>query len=143
MVRAYLQNRANSGKSVRRPFQGGQDGSMADNQWFAVRTIIANNENRPWGPRNLDPGQIDYEERITIWRAATAKEAMALAEAECQRYVEDLGGDVLGLTQSYALAMKPGHGAEVFSLIRRSDLLPDEYLDRHFDTGTEHQSKPG
>ncbi len=116
---------------------------MADKQWFAVRTIVANNEKRPWGPTNLDPGQIDYEERITIWRTESAEQAIALAEAECQRYVDDLGGDVLQLTQCYALAMKPGHGVEVFSLIRRSELLPDQYLDRHFDTGTEHQSTAG
>lgn len=49
-------------------------------------------------------------------------------------------GEVLGLSQAYALAMKPGQGSEVFSLIRRSELLPDEYLDRHLDTGREHQS---
>jgi hypothetical protein len=113
---------------------------MADKQWFAVRTIVANNENQPWGPRDLQPGEVDYEERITIWRADGAEAAIVLAEDECQRYVEDLGGEVLGLCQSYALAMKPGHGVEVFSLIRRSQLLPDEYLDHHFDTGTEHQS---
>lgn len=113
---------------------------MADKQWFAVRTIIANNENRPYGPTDLCPGQIDYEERITLWRAASAEAAIALAEGECQRYVDDLGGDMLQFSQSYALAMKPGHGIEVFSLIRRSELVPDAYLDRHFDTGTEHQS---
>jgi hypothetical protein len=57
--------------------------------------------------------------------------------------VEDLGGEVLELSQSCALATKPGHGVEVFSLIRRSELLPDQYPDRHFDTGTEHQSTAG
>ena len=111
-------------KSVRPSLRGGQDCGMADKQWFAVRTIVANNEKRPWGPTNLDPGQIDYEERITIWRTESAEQAIALAEAECQRYVDDLGGDVLQLTQCYALAMKPGHGVEVFSLIRRSEFYP-------------------
>jgi hypothetical protein len=47
------------GKSVRRSLRRGPDCWMADKQWFAVRTIVANNENRPWGPTNLDPGQID------------------------------------------------------------------------------------
>jgi hypothetical protein len=113
---------------------------MGDKQWFAVRTIVANNESRPWGPVNLDPGQIDYEERITTWLAESAEAAIALAEDECQRYVEDVGGEALEFSQSFALAMKPGQGVEVFSLVRRSELLPDAYLDRHFDTGTEHQS---
>jgi len=48
---------------------------------------------------------------------------------------------MLRLSQCYALATKPGHGAEVFSLVRRCELLPAAYLDQHFDTGTEHQTK--
>lgn len=44
------------------------------------------------------------------------------------------------MSQAYAPAMKPGHGCEVFSLFRRSGLLPGEYLDRQFDNGREHQS---
>ena len=113
---------------------------MAEQQWFAVRTIVADNENQPWGPRDLDPGQIDFEERVTLWKAESVDAAIAMAQEECESYVDDLGGEVLGLSQAYALGMKPGHGVEVFSLIRRSELLPGEYLDRHFDTGSEHQS---
>ena len=30
-------------------------------------------------------------------------------------------------------------GEEVFSLLRQSDLDPDDYLDQFFDTGDEHQ----
>ncbi|GAA2742954.1 hypothetical protein GCM10009868_14930 [Terrabacter aerolatus] len=113
---------------------------MVEQQWFAVRMIVAETENQPWGPRDLEPGEIDFEERITLWRAESVDAAIAMAQDECERYVDDLGGEVLGLRQAYALAMKPGHGVEVFSLIRRSELLPGEYLDRHFDTGSEHQS---
>ncbi|HMM94843.1 hypothetical protein [Phycicoccus sp.] len=114
---------------------------MVDETWFAVRTLVANNEERPWGPHHLPPGQIDYEERITLWRAAGSDAAIAMAEEEAERYVEDLGGEVLGLTQAYALATKPAHGVEVFSLIRRSELTAEDYLGRHFDTGTEHQHR--
>jgi hypothetical protein len=32
---------------------------------------------------------------------------------------------------------RPGHGAEVFSLIRDSDLGAEDYITRYFDTGTE------
>ncbi|WP_460458191.1 hypothetical protein [Angustibacter peucedani] len=112
---------------------------MPDDVWFAVRTVVAMSENQPWGPRDLEPGQIDYEERITLWRASDADAAIELAEREAARYVEDLGGEVLTFSQAYTLSSKPGHGAEVFSLIRRSELTTSDYLDRHFDTGTERQ----
>ena len=93
------------------------------------------------GPHDLGLGQIDYEERITLGRAPDIDAAIAMAEEEAQSYVEDLGGEVLSLTQAYAMTTKPGHGVEVFSLIRRSELASEAYLDRHFDTGTEHQAR--
>ena len=114
---------------------------MSDASWFAVRTFVANNEKKPWGPRDLEPGQVDYEERITLWRADDVDAAIAMAEEEAQGYVDDLGGEVLSLTQAFALFMEPAHGVEVFSLIRRSALTTEAYLDRHFDTGTEHQMR--
>ncbi len=117
------------------------DRFMPDKTWFAVRTCVANHEPKPWGPHDLEPGQVDYEERITIWRAIDFDAAIAMAEAEAERYVEDLGGEVLPLTQAYALAMKPANGVEVFSLIRRSGLTTEDYLDRHFAMGTERQHR--
>ena len=92
------------------------------------------------GPRDLEPDEVDYEERITLWSAQDIDAAIAMAEEEAQGYVDDLGGEVLPLTQAYALFMEPDHGVEVFSLIRRNTLTTDAYLDRHFDTGTEHQT---
>jgi hypothetical protein len=35
---------------------------------------------------------------------------------------------------------EPGQGAEIFSLLRDSELEPDEYLDAFFDTGTEREA---
>jgi hypothetical protein len=46
----------------------------------------------------------------------------------------------LGLAQAYRLADDVGHGAEVYSLIRDSDLEPEAYLDAYFDTGAERQA---
>lgn len=66
-----------------------------------------------------------------------------MAEDEAHSYVEDLGGEVLSLTQAYAMFTKPDHGVEVFLLIRRSELTTEAYLDRHFDTGTERQTRTG
>ena len=90
--------------------------------WFAVRHVIKNRD--------------AYEERSTLWRATSAEDAIAKAEAEAAEYVwEDL--TVLPLFQSYRLADKPEDASEVFSLIRHSPLPPDEYLDAFFSTGNE------
>jgi len=45
--------------------------------WFAVRQIIKNKD--------------AYEERITLWRATSAEDAVAKAEAEAAEYVWDDG----------------------------------------------------
>jgi hypothetical protein len=101
--------------------------------------VIASYENRPWGPTDLTAEEAAYEERITLWQAATAEDAIELAEADAEEYAEILGSEYVGLAQSYRLSDVPGHGAEIFSLIRRSTLDPSDYVDRFFDTGTEYQ----
>ncbi len=95
--------------------------------WFAVRCIV----------QNVDA----FEERITLWRAASAEVAIARAESEVAEYVQQWDGEatVLDLFQSYRLFEAPGDGREVFSLIRRSGLSATEYLDQFFDTGGELQ----
>jgi hypothetical protein len=60
------------------------------------------------------------------------------ARAEATEYSWE-GTEVLDLFQSFELDGPPATGAEVFSLIRRSPLPPDDYLDSFFDTGTELQ----
>ena len=101
--------------------------------WFAVRCII-------------DHGQDDerkghaYEERITLWRAASFDEAMERAEAEAIEYAAILTDvRVTDLVQAFKLFEQPGDGAEVFSLIRLHESPPDAYIDAFFDTGTEFQ----
>jgi hypothetical protein len=84
-----------------------------------------------------------YEERITLWRADSFDEAIAMAEEEARRYAEDDREQpftYLGLAQAYRAYEGPRHGAEVFSLMRESDHEPDDYLDTFFDTGQERQS---
>jgi hypothetical protein len=100
-------------------------------RWFGVRCLFRHGERL-------------YEERITLWRALGFDEAIALAEADAAEYSADLAdGDLpteyVGLAQAYRLDDEPGTvGAEVFSLIRDSDLPPGAYIDRFFDTGDEH-----
>jgi hypothetical protein len=80
-----------------------------------------------------------FEERVTLWHAASAEDAIARAESEAAEYTNTVGGRALDLFQSYWLAYEPVHGAEVFSLIRRSELSPRAYLDTFFDTVEEYQ----
>jgi len=83
-----------------------------------------------------------FEERVTLWRATSPDEAIRRAEDEAREYastIEEAPGTYLGLAQAYRLVDQPGDGAEVFSLIRRSELPADDYLDAFFDTGDEYQ----
>ncbi|GIJ22906.1 hypothetical protein [Micromonospora lutea] len=99
--------------------------------WFCVRCVF-----RVGG----DSASQLYEERLTLWRAAGFNEAIAFAEDEALGHAADQSDmDFVGLSQAYRLFDAPGHGAEVFSLLRASDLDPPAYLTRFFDTGEEKQ----
>ncbi|WP_029291243.1 hypothetical protein [Cellulomonas sp. HZM] len=104
--------------------------------WFAVRSFY-----RFRG--SPDVGDSTYEERVVLFEAPSANDAIAAAEAEASEYVEQIDGEVLPCFQSYALAAEPGASAEVFSLMRDSALEPDEYLDTFFDTGRERTDGRG
>jgi hypothetical protein len=92
-----------------------------------------------FGVRHVIAHSGGYEERVTLWEAASEDQAIALAEAEAADYATKVDGRSLGLFQSYRLADPAGQGREVFSLIRSSDLAPDEYFDAFFDTGDDRQ----
>ena len=100
---------------------------MADH-WFGVRCIF----------RHADLGA--YEERVSTWPAASFAEAIAAAEAEATTYASALDDvEFTGLTQAFQMFEAPGRGAEIFSLMRKSELDPDSYLTTFFDTGRELQ----
>jgi hypothetical protein len=99
-------------------------------EWYAVRCVF----------RWTEAADQPYEERITLWRAADLDAAVVRAEAEAREYAENTGVTYLGLAQGYETGEKElAEGSEVFSLLRESALSPEEYLDRHFDTGGEHE----
>ena len=103
--------------------------------WFSVRCVFASG----WPAAGDVPA---YEERMTLWRAASLDDAIERAEEEAREYastIKESPGTYLGLAQAYMLADEPGDGAEIFSLVRRSKLPHDEYLDAFFDTGDEFQ----
>ena len=62
-----------------------------------------------------------------------------MAEEEAREHTAMVGDTYVGFAQAYHLFESPGHGAEVFSLIRRSPLGPEDYVDHFFDSGEERQ----
>lgn len=101
-------------------------------EWYGVRCVFR------WNQRETRP----YEERITLWRAKSLDEAVGLGEDDAREYAENLGATYLGFAQAYAIGeteLEPG--AEAFSLLRDSSLQSEEYLDRYFDSGGEHQGR--
>lgn len=106
-----------------------QSGDRASSGWVSVRCVLR----FPGDPRST------YEERITLWRDRGMEAAIALAEAEARDYAAAVDAEYAGLAQGYQLEAEPGHGAEVFSLMRDGELHADAYLDAFFDTGSERQ----
>ena len=96
--------------------------------WYGVRCVVAL------------PERGTFEERVTLWKADSHEDAIRRAEREIRDYVTE-DGEYTGLAQSFELFDEPGDGAEVFSLMRDSDLDPKSYLDRFFDTGDERQGE--
>ncbi len=82
-----------------------------------------------------------YEERITLWHTHSPDEAIERAEADAVDYCDGIDATYCGLAQSFRLFEGPEDGAEIFSLIRESELVPSDYLDRFFDAGTERQQR--
>ncbi|MFI0410454.1 hypothetical protein [Actinomadura sp. 3N508] len=104
--------------------------TLIDNRttWFGIRCVF----------RDSITGT--YEERITLWEAKDFDDAISMAESEALEYASIFDGvSFAGLTQAYLVGDAPGHGSEVFSLIRESDLNQEDYIARFFDTGDERQ----
>ena len=96
--------------------------------WYSVRCVF----------RGRASARL-VEERITLWRAGSFDEVIQHAEREAKEYASRLSLRYLGLAQAFKLSQNPGAGAEMFSLMRESDLPDEAYLTTFFDTGTERQ----
>ncbi|MFH1302785.1 MAG: hypothetical protein ABIK07_17115 [Planctomycetota bacterium] len=102
--------------------------TLGDLRWYAVRSI--------W--RHVAPAssqkKYTYEERIVLFLAIDEDDAIAKAEGEAKSY----DGECTGYFMCYEMDDGPlGTGHELFSLMRDSDLSPDEYLNNFHDTGNE------
>jgi hypothetical protein len=85
-----------------------------------------------------------FEERITVWQAVGFDDAIDLAEAEAEAYATTIDGEYLGSCDCFHLpdaAMKTSQGAEIYSLVRSSELDPDTYLRTFFFTGSERSAE--
>ncbi|MGJ8640590.1 MAG: hypothetical protein ACSHYA_14470 [Opitutaceae bacterium] len=108
---------------------------------YSVRSVLE------WTGRNEIRKKHLYEERITVWNAESLDEAIALAEKEEAEYIHCESSKKeamvsLSFYQAYWAYEEVDlrkQGLEIFSLLRESDLEPDDYLDAFFDTGTERQ----
>ncbi|MFC9971292.1 hypothetical protein ACFVH6_10405 [Spirillospora sp. NPDC127200] len=100
--------------------------------WYGVRCVI-------FWPQE---GERLYEESVTVWHAASYK---AIAKAEALDYAAVCDGRYLGLAQAYFIGDGASitDGTEVFSLVRASDLDPDDYVTRYFARGHERQRSLG
>jgi len=109
-------------------------GISEEEPWYAVRCHFAMPENSAF----------TYEERVTLWRAASAERAIERAEEEARSYASSGFGDVQYLENASVFHLFGNEplvdGLEVFSEMRKSDLGPDEYLERFFFTGNENST---
>lgn len=110
-----------------RPSPGSGGGAP---EWYGVRCLFW------WSGWAGRP----FEERITLWQAASAGHATELAEQEAREYcVPDSGIEYLGFPQVYGCGAggSAREGMVAFSLLRDSDLAPDGYIAAFFNTGRE------
>ena len=103
----------------------------SEEPWYGVRLIYRH---------SFASGQT-YEERILIIRAETAAQAIAEAESISAREYEDENTERLDYAMTFNIFDSNGPclgpGTEVFSLMRVSELSPNDYLDHFHNTGSE------
>lgn len=98
--------------------------------WYGVRLIY----------RLTGLSRPAYEERVIIVRAESDDDAIAEAERHSTEFESDTV-EYIGYAMSFHIFDENGPtlgpGTEVFSLIRHSELGPNEYLNRFHDTDNE------
>ncbi len=100
--------------------------------WFSVRCLFSHSSQADPDDGNL------YEERITLWKSETWDEAYRLAKEEALKYARESGAEFIEATDSFHLFGKDQEsGAEVWSLMRGSQLDPENYRDSFLCTNRE------
>lgn len=92
--------------------------------WYSVRCLFHHPSRKNDGEAYL------YEERTTIWKAASFDEAHRLAEEEARKYAEEANCVFIGSADSFHLFDESiSEGVEIFSVMRGSNFDPDAYKD--------------
>jgi len=107
--------------------------AMNNPEWYAAKTVSKHYCIEDGTPKTL------FEERVVLLQATNFDDAIAKGETEAQEYCRALSDVVYTkYIDVYRLcADTVGHGTEVFSLMRESDLSDKDYLDRFYDDGKE------
>ncbi|MEU3520384.1 hypothetical protein ABZ770_34830 [Streptomyces sp. NPDC006654] len=75
---------------------------------------------------------------MTLWTAGSLDEAIGRGEDEARAYCETLHDvEYVRFAEAFRMDGTPGEGAEVFSLMRESELPAGEYVRRFLATGDE------
>jgi hypothetical protein len=86
-----------------------------------------------------------FEERIVLLQASNFDDAIAKAETEAAEYCSTNHDTVyLDFVDVFHLFDETiGHGTEIYSLMRESQLSDKDYLDRFYDDGKERRQTSG
>ncbi len=111
---------------------------MNSEPWYGIKCVF-----RHQNLKTEESGANIYEERVILVNASSEDEAITLAEAEAHEYVVDVGDcEYLNFASCFHVYEdKIIHLSEVYSVMRESSLLPEEYLDQYYDTGSERERK--
>ncbi|MEQ8211813.1 MAG: hypothetical protein RH917_18595 [Lacipirellulaceae bacterium] len=104
---------------------------MINEPWYGVRLIY----------KLSGQAEQHYEERILVVRALDIDSAIGRAESISRQSYESETTVYVGFAQAFHIFDENGEtlpeGVEVYSLVRKSSLTTDEYLDRFYDDGNE------
>ncbi|MCH6259323.1 DUF4288 domain-containing protein [Puniceicoccaceae bacterium K14] len=100
--------------------------------WFTTKAIFS-------VPNREELGNYLYEERVLLWNASSFDEAFKLASEEAKEYEKNAEGiRFLGRCDAYQIDHDLiGHGSELWSLQRGSNLEPYYYVKTFIDTERE------
>ena len=102
---------------------------LSPQPWFAVRCVFSHPQHASDAELNL------YEERITLWKARSFKEACAMAEADALVYAAEANCIFIRSTDAFHLFEQDiRSGAEVWSTMRGSGMTPELYITTFCDT---------
>jgi hypothetical protein len=101
----------------------------SDEPWIAVRCLFSHPNRKSDSEKNL------YEERITLWRASSFREAYTLAEAEALTYAES--DECIFVRATDAFHLFDGvvsNGSEIWSIMRGSGMGAEQYANTFCST---------